>query len=120
MACVLREPPSLSPLTFPLCLPPPPRFFLWLTHQGHASGDISLVTFLQQYCGLCGGVNPYAPVAGTASASAASAAHGRGGAAAAVPRAASAKRTTWTYPDNHNSWNYFDTDSLPHGLGIYA
>lgn len=93
--------------------------------QGHASGEISLVAFLQQSCGLCGGVNPYAPVAGTASGGAGTgtaAGGGRRGSteAALVGGTATAKRTTWTYPDNQNSWNYFDTDSLPHGLSIYS
>jgi len=69
------------------------------------------VRFLQEYCGLCGGVNPYAAVAGTVPAT--SGVGGRLGS-----RSASAKRTTWTYSDNQNAWNYFDTDALPHGLKI--
>ncbi|CAB1098159.1 GT48 [Ectocarpus sp. CCAP 1310/34] len=90
--------------------------FSW--HQGHASGAISPVAFLQRWCGLCGGVNPYARVAGEdGGASAAAAAPGGRG---RVGAAARGKRTTWTYPDNHNSWNYFDTDALPHGLRINA
>lgn len=88
--------------------------------QGHASGVISPVAFLQRWCGLCGGVNPYAPVAGQDGGAAAAAPGGRGRASAAGGTAARAKRTTWTYPDNQNSWNYFDTDALPHGLRIYS
>eukprot|EP00904_Undaria_pinnatifida_P012897 jgi/Undpi1/8738/HiC_scaffold_25.g11200.m1 len=120
--------------------------------QGHASGILSPISFLQRL-GLLGSVNPYTQVgssqSGRSSSSATAASNtlsgiggtpggignntlggimgggSESGMAAAMAlasaaaggvnaRVAAGKRKTWTYSENHSTWNYFDMEALPH------
>lgn len=133
-AHLLLPPAPARARNIPLISPTVCARFWCQNSQGHMSGFLSPVSILQ-ICGLCGSRNAYSRVGDSHGSSTGAAAAGgvirsssveTGAAGASSGKtgvvagefgtAASAKRKTWTYSANHETWNYFDIHHLPHSL----